>query len=73
MKTSATAADRSQELLETRMAATARRRDPDEDIAAIAKQISDQAEAIYQNWKSRGLAPAELIACHAAGDTAKLG
>lgn len=55
------------------MAATARRRDPDEDIAAIAKQISDQAEAIYQNWKSRGLAPAELIACHAAGDTAKLG
>lgn len=55
------------------MATTARRRDPDEDIAAIAKQISDQAEAIYQNWKSRGLAPAELISCHAAGDTSKLG
>ncbi|KAF4524700.1 hypothetical protein B566_EDAN014301 [Ephemera danica] len=32
----------------------------DEDIAAIAKQISDHAEAIYQTWKSRGLAPAEL-------------
>ncbi|CAH0558005.1 unnamed protein product [Brassicogethes aeneus] len=55
------------------MATTARRRDPEDDIAAIAKQISDQAEAIYQNWKSRGLAPAELITCHAAGDTAKLG
>ncbi|KAI4466044.1 phosphatase 2a regulatory subunit-related [Holotrichia oblita] len=55
------------------MAATARRRDPDDDIAAIAKQISDQAEAIYQNWKSRGLAPADLISCHAAGDTTKLG
>ena len=55
------------------MAATARRRDPDDDIAAIAKQISDQAEAIYQNWKSKGLAPAELISCHAAGDTTKLG
>ncbi|KAJ3653215.1 hypothetical protein Zmor_012479 [Zophobas morio] len=55
------------------MATTARRRDPDDDIAAIAKQISDQAEAIYQNWKSRGLAPAELITCHAVGDTTKLG
>jgi hypothetical protein len=32
----------------------------DEDIAAIAKQISDHAEAIYQTWKSRGLAPGEL-------------
>lgn len=53
--------------------ATARRRDPDEDIAAIAKQISDQAEAIYQNWKARGLGPADLISCHAAGDTTKLG
>ncbi|XP_049822066.1 serine/threonine-protein phosphatase 2A regulatory subunit B'' subunit alpha isoform X2 [Aethina tumida] len=55
------------------MATTARRRDPEDDIAAIAKQISDQAEAIYQNWKSRGLAPADLISCHAAGDTSKLG
>jgi len=32
----------------------------DDDIAAIAKQISDHAEAIYQTWKSRGLGPAEL-------------
>ncbi|XP_044750208.1 serine/threonine-protein phosphatase 2A regulatory subunit B'' subunit beta isoform X2 [Coccinella septempunctata] len=55
------------------MTTTARRRDPDEDIAAIAKQISDQAEAIYQNWKARGLGPADLISCHAAGDTSKLG
>ncbi|XP_050511838.1 serine/threonine-protein phosphatase 2A regulatory subunit B'' subunit alpha-like isoform X2 [Diabrotica virgifera virgifera] len=55
------------------MATTARRRDPDDDIAAIAKQISDQAEAIYQNWKSRGLGPADLLTCHAAGDTTKLG
>lgn len=37
--------------------------EPDEDIAAIAKQISDHAEAIYQTWKSRGLAPAELLTC----------
>ncbi|XP_025835689.1 serine/threonine-protein phosphatase 2A regulatory subunit B'' subunit beta [Agrilus planipennis] len=54
------------------MATTARRRDPDDDIAAIAKQISDQAEAIYQNWKARGLAPAEILNCHAAGDTSRL-
>lgn len=55
-----------------KMATTARRREPDDDIAAIAKQISDQAEAIYQNWKSRGLAPADLINCHAAGDSSRL-
>lgn len=36
----------------------------DEDIAAIAKQISDHAEAIYQTWKSRGLAPTEILTCH---------
>lgn len=36
----------------------------EEDIAAIAKQISDHAEAIYQTWKSRGLAPAEILNCH---------
>ncbi|XP_076246690.1 uncharacterized protein LOC143186796 [Calliopsis andreniformis] len=58
-----------------RMAATAkhdlRRKFPtdtstsgDEDIAAIAKQISDHAEAIYQTWKSRGLAPTEILNCH---------
>ncbi|XP_059488250.1 uncharacterized protein LOC132204029 isoform X3 [Neocloeon triangulifer] len=35
-------------------------RHDDDDIAAIAKQISDHAEAIYQTWKSRGLGPAEL-------------
>ncbi|GFG38746.1 hypothetical protein Cfor_07046 [Coptotermes formosanus] len=38
--------------------------EPEEDIAAIAKQISDHAEAIYQTWKSRGLAPAEILTCH---------
>ncbi|XP_054015091.1 uncharacterized protein LOC128896008 isoform X2 [Hylaeus anthracinus] len=59
----------------SRMAATAkhdlRRKFPtdtstsgDEDIAAIAKQISDHAEAIYQTWKSRGLAPTEILNCH---------
>ncbi|KAL2739291.1 hypothetical protein V1477_010680 [Vespula maculifrons] len=58
-----------------RMAATAkhdlRRKFPtetsssgDEDIAAIAKQISDHAEAIYQTWKSRGLEPTEILNCH---------
>jgi len=36
----------------------------EEDIAAIAKQISDHAEAIYQTWKSRGLAPTEIFTCH---------
>jgi len=45
----------------------------EDDIAAIAKQISDTAEVIYQNWKSRNLAPADLITCHGAGDTAKFG
>lgn len=38
--------------------------EPEEDIAAIAKQISDHAEAIYQTWKSRGLAPTEILTCH---------
>lgn len=62
-----------------KMAAMARRRpggsgdSAEDDIAAIAKQISDTAEVIYQNWKSRNLAPADLITCHGAGDTAKLG
>lgn len=49
------------------MAATAKapvRCEPEEDIAAIAKQISDHAEAIYQTWKSRGLAPADILTCH---------
>lgn len=38
--------------------------EPEEDIAAIAKQISDHAEAIYQTWKARGLAPNEILTCH---------
>ncbi|XP_050421752.1 serine/threonine-protein phosphatase 2A regulatory subunit B'' subunit alpha-like isoform X2 [Adelges cooleyi] len=42
--------------------------EPEEDIAAIAKQISDHAEAIYQTWKARGLAPNEILTCH-RGDT----
>jgi hypothetical protein len=36
----------------------------DEDIESIAKQISDHAEAIYQEWKARGLAPTEILKCH---------
>lgn len=49
----------------SRMAATARREidTGEEDIAAIAKQISDHAEAIYQTWKARGLAPTEILSC----------
>ncbi|XP_059622179.1 uncharacterized protein LOC132265471 isoform X2 [Phlebotomus argentipes] len=39
-----------------------------EDIATIAKQISDHAEAIYQTWKARGLAPTEILNCHTGGD-----
>lgn len=34
------------------------------DIQAIAKQISDHAEAIYQTWKSKGLTPNELLHLH---------
>ncbi|KAK7870173.1 hypothetical protein R5R35_012731 [Gryllus longicercus] len=44
--------------------------EPDEDIAAIAKQISDHAEAIYQTWKSRGLAPTEILTCHSNASAA---
>lgn len=53
--------------LRRNMAATERLQrqpQPDDDIAAIAKQISDHAEAIYQTWKSRGLAPTEILSCH---------
>lgn len=52
----------------TVMAATARREidTGEEDIAAIAKQISDHAEAIYQTWKARGLAPSEILSCRPA-------
>ena len=39
-----------------------------EDLETIAKQISDHAEAIYQTWKARGLAPSEILNCHTAGD-----
>lgn len=35
-----------------------------EHIDIIAKQISDHAEAIYQTWKARGLAPTEILNCH---------
>lgn len=44
--------------------------EPEEDIAAIAKQISDHAEAIYQTWKARGLAPNEILTCHRDSSTA---
>lgn len=39
-----------------------------EDIESIAKQISDHAEAIYQEWKARGLAPTEILKCHPDSD-----
>lgn len=39
-----------------------------EDIESIAKQISDHAEAIYQEWKARGLAPTEILKCHPETD-----
>lgn len=42
----------------------------EEDIAQIAKQISDHAEAIYQTWKSRGLAPTEILNCRPETDNA---
>lgn len=56
---------RSQAVSGSVMAATARREidTGEEDIAAIAKQISDHAEAIYQTWKARGLAPTEILSC----------
>lgn len=43
--------------------------EPAEDIESIAKQISDHAEAIYQEWKARGLAPTEILKCHPDTDT----
>ncbi|XP_037925087.1 uncharacterized protein YMR317W isoform X3 [Hermetia illucens] len=42
----------------------------EEDIASIAKQISDHAEAIYQTWKARGLAPTEILNCHTVASEA---
>lgn len=39
-----------------------------EDIEYIAKQISDHAEAIYQEWKARGLAPSEILKCNPDSD-----
>lgn len=40
-----------------------------EDLESIAKQISDHAEAIYQEWKARGLAPTEILKCHPDTDS----
>lgn len=59
---------RAGQLTSSAMAATARREidTGEEDIAAIAKQISDHAEAIYQTWKARGLAPTEILSCRPA-------
>lgn len=42
----------------------------DDDIESIAKQISDHAEAIYQTWKARGLAPTEILNCHSVNSDA---
>lgn len=42
----------------------------EEDIETIAKQISDHAEAIYQTWKARGLAPTEILNCHSVNSDA---
>lgn len=39
-----------------------------EEIENIAKQISDHAEAIYQEWKKRGLGPSEILKCHPESD-----
>ncbi|XP_063224342.1 serine/threonine-protein phosphatase 2A regulatory subunit B'' subunit alpha-like isoform X2 [Bacillus rossius redtenbacheri] len=52
-------------------AAGGRRARPEDDIAAIAQQISDHAEAIYQTWKARGLAPAEILKCHGGAAAAE--
>lgn len=41
-----------------------RQNSAEQDIQAIAKQISDHAEAIYQTWKSKGLTPNELLHLH---------
>lgn len=42
----------------------------EDDIEIIAKQISDHAEAIYQTWKARGLAPTEILNCHSVNSDA---
>lgn len=40
-----------------------------DELENIAKQISDHAEAIYQEWKARGLAPSEILKCHPESDS----
>ncbi|KAI9556816.1 hypothetical protein GHT06_016607 [Daphnia sinensis] len=46
-----------------------RQNSAEQDIQAIAKQISDHAEAIYQTWKSKGLTPNELLHLHSTETT----
>ena len=46
-----------------------RQNSAEQDIQAIAKQISDHAEAIYQTWKSKGLTPNELLHLHSTDAT----
>lgn len=48
-----------------------RQNSAEQDIQAIAKQISDHAEAIYQTWKSKGLTPNELLHLHSAETAAE--
>lgn len=47
---------------------TSQKLESTEEIENIAKQISDHAEAIYQEWKARGLAPSEILKCHPETD-----
>ena len=34
------------------------------ELEDIAKQIADHAETLYQTWKARGLAPADVLKSH---------
>ena len=35
-----------------------------DELEDIAKQIADHAETLYQTWKARGLAPADVLKSH---------
>ncbi|GAB0096844.1 hypothetical protein DMENIID0001_124120 [Sergentomyia squamirostris] len=64
----ATTAKQSSSTVRSPSAAATTQGEGQEDIATIAKQISDHAEAIYQTWKARGLAPSEILNCHTGSD-----
>lgn len=64
LKKTTSSSSSSSSLIEVRNSSIGGGNTGEEDIETIAKQISDHAEAIYQTWKARGLAPTEILNCH---------